>query len=257
MKTINETQHRELSKLLILEYNKKTEKNPQYSLRALGRKLGVSSGALSEILNNKRRVTKATAIKILKNLYISENETTTFFNLIENKKIKREYTPLSLDQYSVLSQWEYLAFLNLIDLPKLSHDHNFISKKLNINANRLKEIIDRLLKLNMIERSRNRYKRLKIRYQTSEDIANEAIKKYHKVNLELAEESLRSDPVELRDFSSVVLKINIKNLCKVKKLIRQFQDDLCEFIENDSPEEIYHLNMQLYPVTKINKEIGV
>lgn len=232
-------------------YSARKGQNPAFSLRAFSKKIGVSSGALSEILQSKRRVTAITAKKILENLNYSSEQIEKF--LAETKAPKkgqeRYFQDLNFDQYEVLSSWYYLALLNLLELPDEDQDIAYISSRLNLPAKKIEESLERLVRLKMIENVYGRYVRTYIRYKTSEDVANSAIKKYHLDTLELSQVALRETEVELRDFSSILLKINPKNIKKVKELIRAFQDEVCDLVEQDSPEEIYHMNVHLYPLT--------
>lgn len=232
-------------------YSARKGQNPAFSLRAFSKKIGVSSGALSEVLQNKRRVTIATAKKILENLNYSPDQIEQF--LSERKAPKkgqdRYFQDLSFDQYEVLSSWHSLALLNLLELPDEDQDIEFMASRLNLTAKKIEETLERLVRLKMIEIVSGRYVRTYIRYKTSEDIANLAIKKYHLDTLELSQVALKETEIELRDFSSILLKINPKNIKKVKELIRAFQDEVSDLVEQDSPEEIYHMNVHLYPLT--------
>lgn len=239
-------------------YSAKKSLNAAFSLRAFSKKLGVSSGALTEILQKKRRVTYATAKKILLNLSYSPIQAEHF---LEEKKassigLDRVYQDLSFDQYEVLSSWYYLALLNLVELPEEKHTAKSFAERLNLSVKKVEDSLERLLRLEMLEKVNGRFIRTFIRYQTSEDVANSAIKKYHRDTLELSEAALRDTEVELRDFSSILLKINPKNIKKVKELIRVFQDEVSELVEVDDPEEIYHMNVHLYPVSKPKKTRG-
>lgn len=256
MQLINELQHDKLLKSLIEIYTKSLNNNSAFSMRAFSKKIGISSGALSEIIQSKRRVTIKTAEKILNNLNYSPREIDRFFQIKESltKSNNYEYKDLSLDQYYVLSSWHYLALLNLIELESKDHSISFFSKRLGLPVSKVNEAIKRLKRLEMIEEKEGMFLRTFLRYKTTEDISNSAIKKYHQEVLALGDSALREIEPELRDFSSIVLKLNIKNLKKIKDLIRNFQDDLCDLIEDDEPEEVYHLNLQLYPVTKIKKK---
>lgn len=252
METINHIQQNLLLQKLIEAYSAKKEFNNSFSMRAFSKRIGVSSGALTEIFQNKRRVTANTARKILGNLNFSTDEIEDFF---QEKKLKRQrdFKNLSIDQYEVLSNWQYLALLNLIELPEGEHTPEVFAFRLGLSTKKTQEYLEKLLRLEMIELDGLRYKRTFVRYQTSEDISNSAIKKYHRDTFALSENALREIAPELRDFSSIVLKMNIKNIKKIKTLIREFQDEISELVENDSPEDIYHLNVHLYPVTNNKK----
>lgn len=53
---------------LYQEYYRRREKNPAFSLRAFARILEISSGRMSELLSQKRRLTEAMALKIAEKL---------------------------------------------------------------------------------------------------------------------------------------------------------------------------------------------
>jgi uncharacterized protein (TIGR02147 family) len=256
METINQIQQNLLLQKLIEAYSAKKEFNNSFSMRAFSKRIGVSSGALTEIFQNKRRVTITTAKKILSNLNYSPIEIEDFFQAKKHNNKKRDFKDLTIDQYEVLSNWQYLALLNLLELPEGDHSAEALAIRLGLPTKKIQEYLERLLKLEMIEGEGERYKRTFVRYQTSEDISNSAIKKYHRETLALSEVALREIEPELRDFSSIVIKMNLKNIKKIKKLIREFQDEVSELVENDSPEDICHLNVHLYPVTKNNKKIN-
>lgn len=254
MNLITHKQQDNLLDELLKHYSQKREKNPAYSLRAFSKRIGVSSGALTEILNKKRSVTLNTAVKILKNLNFNDIEINSFLNDTKAQKSSRQFNDLAIDQYQILSSWHYLALLNLLELPSTKHNAKYLAKRLCLSENKIKESLERLLRLEMLEYIDGKYSRTHIRYKTTEDIANSAIKKYHSDTLELTEQSLREIGPDLRDFSSILLKMNTKNLKKIKEMIRSFQDEVSDTVDSDDPEEIYHLNVHLYPVTKnVNK----
>jgi uncharacterized protein (TIGR02147 family) len=147
-----------------------------------------------------------------------------------------------------------LALLNLIELSSKEHSLEFFAARMGLPLKTVEESIKRLMRLEMIVETNGRYARTFIRYQTTEDIANSAIRKYHHETLDLSKNALKEIEPALRDFSSIVLKMNPKNLKKIKELIRNFQDEICDLIENDDPEEVYHMNIHVYPITKNNNE---
>lgn len=57
-----------LRKYLVEELQKRKEKNSFYSMNSFARSLGLSSGALSQILAGKRNIGSRTAVKIAQNL---------------------------------------------------------------------------------------------------------------------------------------------------------------------------------------------
>ncbi len=255
MELLTPHQQSRLQEKLVAEYAARRSTNPSYSQRAFGRRLGVSSGSLSEIIQSKRTVSVATAKKILTNLNQPPHEIERFFEEVKPRRTraKKVFHDLSLDQYQVLSTWYYLALLNLLELPEEAHEAPHLATRLNLPESKIRDALDRLLRLGMIEQVGERYRRTHLRYQTTEDISNSAIKRYHQETLELSDRALREVPPELRDFSSILLKLHPKNLKKIKDLVRSFQDEISDLVEGDDPREIYHLNVHLYPVTQLPK----
>ena len=84
---------------------------------------------------------------------------------------------------------------------------------------------------------------------------NTSIKKRHSETLEAAKESLFTDDVMLRDMSSATIAIDPKKIPQAKKMIREFQDRLCEFLEaGNNKSEVYEVSMQIFPRSQVNKE---
>jgi transcriptional regulator with XRE-family HTH domain len=251
---ITESLNKKLIHELVQIYSARKAQNPAFSLRAFGKKIGVSSGALSEMFHGKRRVTKLTAKKILENLNFG-NEEIDYFTQDKKTKVPRSYQDLSFDQYEIIASWHYLSLLNFLELPNEKHTLKSIADRMGLSEKKIEESLKRLLRLEMIQKKGNRFFRTFIRYQTTEDVASEAIKKYHRATLELSEKALEGIALEARDFTSIVLKVHPKNLKKIKQMVREFQDELSEVIDSDDPQEIYHLNVHLYPITKREKDV--
>ncbi len=244
---------------ILKSYTDMKRVNPSLSLRALSLKLKISSGALSEILHEKRSVTPQTAKKILTNLKISPPEIDDFFEgNVHKKKLnessKREYQALKMEQYEILSNPIYLSLLNLIEINGESHRVASLAKRLGKSHQDTQEAIDRLLKLDLITKSHGRFHRTLVRLKTTDDISSSAIKKFHSDSMKSAEKSLYEIEPVLRDFSAIIVKFDPKKMDAVKELIKDFQDQLADLVDNESSQEIYQLNVHLYPLTQLNTE---
>jgi hypothetical protein len=82
----------------LLSYVSRQGTNPSYGQRAFGRRLGINPGAFSEILQNKRTVTVATAKKILANLNHAPGKIERFLDEVKPKRTgaKKVFHHLSL-----------------------------------------------------------------------------------------------------------------------------------------------------------------
>lgn len=241
-------------------------KNSSFSLRAFARLLEISPASLSEFLNGKRVLSEKMIKKIALKLSLSPSEYTELTNKINNDKNKTSNTEQSLnlkdkvqlqnDQYFLVADWHYYSILCLVETENFVKDYEWIAKRLNTSASKVKECFERLLRLGYLEFDKLgnlHYKDVEI--QTSEDIPNTSLKRRHKENFEAATEQLYIDDVTKRDYSFMTLSIDPNQLPEVKRRIRKFQDELESFLEKGSKKEVYEFCFQVFPRTnKINKD---
>ena len=136
----------EIIRKLTLEFANSRRRNPQYSLRAFARKLDVQASALSEIMNNKRKITMKMGKRILEGLCVNPAERE---NILKHKKSK--HSDLSLEYFKIISDWYYFAILSLAEIPDFKCNPEWISKRLNISNRTAKLAIEKLIKLEMLE----------------------------------------------------------------------------------------------------------
>jgi transcriptional regulator with XRE-family HTH domain len=234
---------------------------PNYSLRAFAKKAGISAVTLSLLLKGKRRVSQKLALQISERLAFDPQERSEILNPLPKEKkevdskLSPTYVQISVDQYRLISDWRAFALLNLIQTVDFENDPDWIAERLGIRRSEVEETLQRLSRLGMISSKGGKLKRTVSKYRTSDDIANLSLRKSHQQTLELAHASLESDPVSQRDFSWVTLTVDARKLDKAKLLIRQFQDDFMELIEAEgSPNEVYRLAIQFFPLTKVRAE---
>ena len=230
-------------------------KNPSFSLRAFALKLGLSSGALSEILQGKRKVSKKLTYQVMEKLMLDPEErqkvlAATFADY-RNKEIPENQLKLSQDELQILSEWYHYAILNLIDTCDFKNDFSWISARIGLPKSMVIHAIERLKRLHLItEDFAGNFKRKSHPLRTSDDLEDISIKKSHAESMDLAKDSLMKDSVKKRDFTSGTLTINPLKLPQAKELIRQFQSDLAQLMQKGPQTEVYKLNIQLFPLTK-------
>ena len=243
-----------IQEILLGELVKRKARNPIYSLRSFARDLGISPGHVSSLINKRKPVTMKQAIQIMLKLNMSPSEQRDFldsaFPVMGNLRNEElEHIKLQDDEFAVISEWYHLAILNLASLKNISSTSKSVSLRLNISPLQATEAIQRLERLNYISVNNGLLKRLSKPLRTTIDIPSAAIKKYHKQNLDLAKDKIDSIPVHLREFSSIVMPVNPRKLAIAKKKINDFKEQLCKELESGSCEEVYILNIQLFPLT--------
>ncbi len=251
--------------ILLLEFEKRKKRNNNFSLRSFARYLGFSPAQLSQMMSGKRPVTLNMAKKIIEKLDYSPQEKQHFLQvLLKDKSI--ETTPsgplkrqLEEDQFRVISDWYHLAILSLTKLKEAKSDPQWIACKLGISILNAHQALLRLVRLGLLKLS-PKLIQVGEPFEVVTKIPSEAIRKYHKQNLNLAIEKIEEVPMKLREFQSVSIVIHPTKIPQFKKLIDDFLDQAMAMAPAQSQpgSEVYHVNVQMFPVTKIkeNKHEG-
>jgi uncharacterized protein (TIGR02147 family) len=248
-----------LQDYLLSELIERKKRNSNYSLRSFARDLGISPGHVSSLINKRKPLTMRQATQIVSKLNLSPSEQRNFIASAfpmngQPRNEELDHKRLEDDEFALISEWQHLAILNLASLKNISSSPKLVAKRLNISSLQVIEAIQRLERLEYILVKDGKLKRLAKPLRTTTDIPSAAIRKYHKQNLELAKDKIDTVPIHLREFSSMVMPTNARNLARAKKMINDFKEKLCQELEIGSCKEIYTLNIQLFPLTSQEDE---
>lgn len=247
--------------LLKSYFDESQSRSPGFSLRAYARKLKISPSTLSEILNDKRRVSRKLAIRICDNLLLDpalvDNVLSSFDDDesdIENKinvNVDESFSNLNMDQFHLVGEWYYFAILSLADTDDFIGTVEAVSQRLGLSKLISKTALARLERLNLLTRSSvGKYSATGKQFSTTTDIANSSLKKHHYQNLELARTSLDNDEIEERDFSFISMAVDPKDIPIIKKRIKDFRRNLCQEFEKGKRKEVFKMCIQLFKLTK-------
>lgn len=260
------------------------KRNPRYSLRAWANSLGMPSHALIfQIINGKRKITLTTAKKISKYLKHDELQNRYFQKMIELskcndsldiEKIQLEMKFLSnrgqtaaqsLSDYDMQKEPLNYFILELADLICLPNEPTLIKSLLKISYSEIEIKNSIALLLNRkyltispkghLVRSTNRF------IFSESETSVSAIQQYHVKNMFHAIEAISKQSPDCREFSGIVLNINLDQISEIKNCLRDF---LKSFVAQfDAPNEqhssTYQFNMQLFQIaekTQLINNIG-
>lgn len=252
-------------------------KNSRYSLRAMAKKLGLSPGRLSDIMNGRRLLTTQMAMRIADRLGYDPDRREEFLSTVDDarndarkdarkpraaiptaalpaplKSLRQpKYDPLEMDRFHVIADWYHFAILSLIETTDFNSSPDWISKRLGISIAQAESALERLQSTKLISiSSKGRVRSTGKNIETPTDIASTALKRSHRQTLEQAIEAIYEVPVNERDITSMTMAIDSKKIPQAKKLIRNFRKKMAAFLENGPADEVYNLNIQLLPITK-------
>lgn len=245
--------------------SKRQRVNPAYSLRAYGRDLGLDPSTLSQVIKGKRPLPIKNFDRVMKTLKLTPIERMKFMEsglkkraLLDQIQTKDSQDQFLLDesQYRVIAEWEHYAVFTLCDLADFKLTAETAAQKLGITRLRAEAVIQNLINSKILKvAEKGTFQKASIALRTTEDISSQALVDSHLEALELAKKKIESVPVELRDFSSMNLAFDPDQLVELKAIIREFRKKVSTMAKSGKKKrEVYQLAIQLYPLSKIEKQ---
>jgi uncharacterized protein (TIGR02147 family) len=235
--------------------------NPRFSMRAFAKKLEIEPSTLSQILRGKRDLPAADAQRVLSRLNLSPDMQKDFLDSMDPSNLEfRHYraylNTLSLDEQKdhitqqIFSDSWYGAMLALIDTKGFVPDTAWMARRLGISRVKATQIFTDLQVVGLVEKVGDRYEKRDVKLKTTDEISSDSLRRAHLEEMGLAAEALASVEMELRDFVSITLAADSKQIKKAKVLIRSFLKQMDQLLETDKSDEVYQMNVQFFPLSK-------
>ena len=234
--------------------------NPQYSLRAYAKYLGIHSSTLSQIFNGKRPLPSKSLRSISEKLDLSSQEQALFIESFYQFKSSSRIVSVQAhdqrfildDSYAkVIAEWEHYAILTLFDLDNFTADIQEISLRLGITKTRTEVVLSNLIACNLlVEKENGKLEKTHTNVKTTEDIQSRALRDSHIETLEMGKNKIEEIEMELRDFSSMTIAMDIDRMPEVKVVIRDFRRKMAAMLNSGKKTDVCQLAIQFYPITK-------
>lgn len=239
-------------------------RNKGYSLRAFARDLEISPQRLSHILNGRHGLSSKSAMIIAKNLGLNESETTLFCTLVEQKharsklvkeeaskklnEMKSFYKDLSIDHFKIIADWYHFAIMELSLTEEFKSNSKWIAKTLGITEVEVKIATERLLRLELIEVSKQGNISITGNFFADPKGApSEALRQFHKQLMQKAQDAVSIQSVEKRDYSSTIIAINESDIPNAKIELRKFREKFDkQFSISPKKTHVYCLGIQFF-----------
>lgn len=246
--------HLYTQKLLLLEYEKRKNRNPQYSLRALARDIGLSRTTVIDVISGKRKLSPQNIDKLSARLKLEKaeisllrSETQKTWSQLENERSRRI---LNEEDFEMLYSWYYYGILNLASVKNSKSSPKWIAAQLGITMEEAQKALRVLKKMKAVSTEGGKLFRLISPTRTTMDIPSRHIRELHRQFLYLAEDSLENVDISLRDIGSITIPIDPGKLPVAKQMLLDFRRKLTETLAPDrnSPTEVvYTLATQIFP----------
>jgi len=239
--------------------SQKQRQNPNYSLRAYARDLGVHAATLSQVMKGSRPLPVKDSLSVVQKLLLPPKERTLFLESLYRSKTKLDAIKIDdnderfmLDEshFKSIAEWEHYAVLTLFDIDGFKCSANEIAKRLGITLNRAQVVLDNLLHCQLLKMVEGEYLKTTGPLRTTEDVSNLALRNSHLETLEMGKNKLDEIDVMLRDFSAMTIAMDLEKLTEAKTIIREFRQKMTALLRNGKRTEVYQLAIQFYPLTK-------
>ncbi len=254
-------------------YEGRKSANPAFSYRYLAQKAGINSAPFFKFLiEGKRSLTQETVVKVATALKLDDKETEYFGNLVffnQAKTVKeksrffdklialqksRNTLRIGSEKYEYFSEWYHCAIRELVAMADFGGDFIKIGNALkpSISPVKAQESVDLLLKLGLLKKQGGKYVQADPLISTGHGIEDYQIIKFQIKMLRMAIEAFDRSIANERSMSSLTFSTSRATYKAMVKEMREFRSRLMELAGKDEfPEMVYHLNMGLFPLSKI------
>jgi uncharacterized protein (TIGR02147 family) len=245
-----------------------------FSYRLFAKKAGVPAGLFQDVIAGRRNLSEAAALKFATAMKFSQRETEYLLWLIrfdkaKNPDLKNEAFNeickfrsqarmrfMDQEYYEFYSHWYNAAVRLLITLPNFIESPEWIAAQLQpkITKSEARRALELLEKLGLTERdARGALKMRDPLLSTDYELNSLAVRNYNKQMITLALEALDTIPRPQREISGLDCSVSKQGFQRIKDRIHRFKEDVLNIALEDKadPEVIYQLNLQLFPLSKV------
>jgi transcriptional regulator with XRE-family HTH domain len=232
------------------EFSRRCRVNERYSLRAFAAHLDLHSSTLSQILSGKRRVSR----KLVSKVYEQIGRPGPLQNSLPQREAAA-FVQMQTDAFALISDWYHYAILDLVLLKGFQNSPLWIAKKLSISQAAAGLAVGRLLRMGLLKEKNGKLTKSQPFYTNYEEgVSSQAHKEYQRQIITKALQAIDFCSPEKKDITGMTIAADSSKLNEAKIMIKKFRRELCEFLEVGRADSVYHLALQLYPVTSFDNE---
>ncbi len=255
----NEQHIKTLQEILQKKLSELREKNPQFSGRAFAKRLGVSPGALSEILRGNRIITHKLALRFCERLMLDPSETAAVIKRYPSSSTANsaklndlESIKLSNDTFKLMSEWQHFAILAFMKTSHFKPEVAYIADRMGVSARCVELAVQTLTRLGLIQvDAEGNWHRSQAGHRTTDGLKDASVRKSHVETLDLARASMDNTDFQETDYTSLTFPLDKEDIPAARRKIRKFQTELFEEFNHDKKsKEVYRVAVQLFPLTK-------
>lgn len=230
------------------------------------------SNLMNLIVNGKRKLSRNNAQTVVASLNLVLERRRYFLRLIDldnsrNMKKREQYLERIIEirseaidnedtrkQLQFYSHWLHAIVFEMIGTSEIPHDAAELAARLvpYASVDDILKSLNLLESLELVERDKQtgQYKKIQAHFIMDDKIQNLGTIAFHNKMIDLAKDALVRVEDDKRDISSLTLAVPRSAVESLKKTVEQFQSDILAMAEKfDRTEEVYQINIQLFPLT--------
>ena len=159
-------------------------------------------------------------------------------------------------QYRYYGRWYCVPVRELVGRDDFREDPEWIGRQLRpaITAEEATEAIDTLLALQLLRRDeRGRLVQHEALVTTGPELRTLSLRRFHQQMLALASDAMDDVPVDEREVGGVTVRLTAHQVRHLKRRMWEIRQEVLQLEgedTSDEPEAVYHLALQLFPLTR-------
>lgn len=246
------------------DFSERQKRNPRFSLRAYSAKLGCDPSALSRILSGKQALSPQMAKMFVKKLGLQGDAARRFLRSVADcqRELEAEKLAAALDQPTLtpvifevapeiflkIADVDALAVLESLALEACRKNIEAIAQQVNLPIEKVRDFLSLLIELGLVKKEAGQYSKIATQFRMNPNIAPLANRLHHQKLLDRAAGALVSHAHDQQVMNGVTMVIDPKRLPKARKLIKNFINELSDFLEQGEGAQVYQLGFQLFPL---------
>ncbi len=249
------------------ELERRSRKNPRYSLRAFAKSLEVDAAALWRVLSGRRALSLVTARTIADKLGFGAEAKKLFLASVakerEGKKLEAvtpgattpsAATALPEALFDAIGDWEHFAILEMSylgDGTGVEDDPDFIARRLGVTPAVARTALERLLFAGLLEAHGGKLrKKERELHVPAPRLPGAALRRHQTQLLEKARAAVDGEKAARRAYTTLILPTDPRRLETARRMIEDFAWQLCRHLSDGARTDVYALTIGLCPLTQ-------
>lgn len=244
-----------------------------FSYRSMAESLGFTSpNFLKLVIDGERNLGKESLEKVTQGIGFNKQEAEYFsylvffaqakngidknyyYGLLASLRSNLNILNLVPEQYEYFNKWYHPAIRELVAGKSEPLDYTALSNlfRNKVSVSQIKKSVAILIRLGLLHLNLDGvYEHSSSLLNTENELKTFAIRHYHTDVLGIAQTALNEIPPSQRENSHATIKISQEGFLKIKKRIQTFREEILQLAAEDHDvNDVYHVNLQLYPITK-------